>query len=104
MEATSQALAFRHKTLVGLFLFQTCFQALLLTKLNTAGAIQVMGKRKDCDSCESDDSAQADNLVRKRRRYRSLDGIKVCQQASTIILPHDHALVIDRKSKQCRSA
>ena len=73
---------------------------LLLTVLNTAGATQVLEKRKDRDSCESDDYAQADEL-RKRRRCKSLDGLRVCQQGTTgtVILFHDHAFVIDRKSR-----
>ena len=83
-------------------LFPFHWQALLLTVLNTAGATQVLGKRKDRDSCESDDDyTQADDL-RKRRRCRSLDGLMVCQQATTgiVILFHDHAFVIDRKGRR----
>ena len=62
----------------------------LLTVSNTAGA-------KDRDSSESDDHAQADNL-RKRRRCRRMDGLMVCQQATTGSF-HDHAFVIDRKGR-----
>ena len=60
------------------------FQALrlLLTVLDTA-ATHVLGKTKDRDSCESDGCAQADGL-QKRRRCRSLDGLMVCQQATTV--------------------
>ena len=78
MEATSR---------VGLVLFP--FQPLLLTVLNTAGGTQVLGKRKDRDSCESDDYAQADDLPKRRRCSSLLDGLNVCQQAtmiSTVIL------------------
>ena len=59
----------------GQFLFP--FQALLLKLLNTTGTAQVLGKRKDRDSCESDHYTQTDDL-RKKRRCRSLDGLKVC--------------------------
>ena len=65
----------------GQFLFP--FQALLLTVLITAAQTQVLGKRKDRDSCESDDYARTDDL-RKRHRCRSLetlDGLTVCLQA-----------------------
>jgi hypothetical protein len=75
----------------GRFLFP--FQALLLTVLIIATAAQVLGKRKDLDSCEPDDYAQADDL-RKKHRCRSLetiDGLMVCQQATVVILFHDHA-------------
>ena len=61
------------------------FQALLLTVLNTAAGTQVLEKRKNRDSCESDDYAQDDDL-RKRRRSSILDRLKVCQQATTVIL------------------
>ena len=80
MEAPSRALAFQHKTLVSFYFH---FQALLLTVLITAAQTQVLGKRKDRDSCESDDYARADDL-RKRRRCGSLetlDGLTVCLQA-----------------------
>jgi hypothetical protein len=89
--------------MVGFISISSLFQALLLTELNTAGATQVLGKRKDRDSCESDDYAQADDL-RKRRRCRSLDGLMVCQQATTVILFHHLAFVIDRKGRRSRSA
>ena len=77
MEAPSRAIALQHKTLVS-FLFP--FQALLLMGLITAAQTQVLGERKDRDSCESDDYAKTDDL-RKRRRCRSLetlDGLMVC--------------------------
>ena len=78
------------------------FQALLLTVLITAGPTQVLGKRKDHDSDESDDY---DDL-RKRRRCRSLetlDGLTVCLQATMVILFRDHAFVIDHKQRRIRS-
>ena len=84
----------------GQFLFP--FQALLLTVLITAGPTQVLGKRKDHDSDESDDY---DDL-RKRRRCRSLetlDGLTVCLQATMLILFHDQAFVIDHKQRRIRS-
>ena len=73
----------------GRFLFP--FQVLLLTESITATPTQALGKRKDRDSCESDDYAQADDL-RKRRRCRSLetlDGLTVRLQATIVILFHD---------------
>ena len=65
-----------------------------MTLLKTADATQVSSKRKDRDSCESDNYAQADDL-RKRRRCRSLDGLRVCpsQQVAPVILCHDHVFV-----------
>jgi hypothetical protein len=66
----------------GRFLF--LFQALLLTGLNTA--TQVLGKRKDRDSCEPDDYAQADDLQKRLRcatgSLENLDGLMVCQQST----------------------
>ena len=87
------------------------FQILLLTVLITAAApAQVLWKRKDRDSCESDDYAQheADDF-RKRSRCRSLetlDGLMVCQQATwaKVILFYDDSLVIDRKGRRIRPA
>jgi hypothetical protein len=101
MEATSRALAIQHKTLVG-FLFP--FQAILLTVLNTAAATQVLGEKRNRDSC--DDYAQADDLRKKRRcgSLETLDGLMVCQQATVVILFHDHAFVIDRKGRRIRPA
>ena len=55
-------------------------RALLLTVLNTAGGTQVLGKRKDRDSCEPDDYAQPDDLRKRRRCSSLLDRLKVCQQ------------------------
>ena len=69
----------------GQFLFP--FQTLLLTVSITAGSTQVLGKRKDRDSGESDDYDDS----RKRRRCRSLeilDGLTVCLQATIVILFH----------------
>ena len=74
-----------------------------MTVLNTAATQVLLGKTKDRDSCESDGYAQADDL-RKRRRCRSLDGLMVCQQATTVILFHDHAFVIGRKGRRSRPA
>ena len=70
----------------------------------TAASAQALGKRKERDTCESDDDAQADDL-RKRRRCRSLetlDGLTVCLQATIVILFHDHAFVIDHKQRRIR--
>ena len=86
----------------GQFLFP--FQALLLTVLIIAAPTQVLGKRKDRDSCESDDYARADDH-RKRRRCGSLetlDGLTVCLLATIAILSHDHAFVIDYKERRIR--
>ena len=84
------------------------FQALLLTVLITAAApAQVLWRRKDRDSCESDDYAQheADDL-RKCRSLETLDGLMVCQQATRaiVILFHDDSLFIDRKGRRIRPA
>ena len=84
------------------------FQILLLTVLITAAApAQVLWKRKDRDSCESDDYAQheADGL-RKCRSLETLDGLMVCQQATRaiVILFHDDSLFIDRKGRRIRPA
>ena len=74
------------------------FQSLLLTLLNTGGETQVLGKRKDRGSCESDDYAYADDLrTRKRCRCKGLDGLMVCQQWSYVTIIH--IFVIDRKGK-----
>ena len=84
----------------GQFLFP--FQALLLTVLIIVAPTQVLGKRKDCDSRESDDYARADDH-RKRRRCGSsetLDGLTVCLQTTLVILFHDHAFVIDYKRRR----
>ena len=88
----------------GRFLFP--FQAPLLTVMNTAGATQELKKRKDRDSCESGDYAQADDLRKRRRcrRLETLDGLMVCQQATTVVLSHDHVFVADRKGKRIRLA
>ena len=76
------------------------FQSLLLTVLITAAPTQVLRKRKVRSSCESDDYAQADD-PQKRRRCRTLDGLKVCLQATSVIfLFNDHAFVIDHKERQ----
>ena len=83
----------------GQFLFP--FQALLLI---TAASAQALKKKKEHDTCESDDDAQADDL-RKRRRCRSLeslDGLTVCRQATILILIHDHAFVLDHKQRRIR--
>ena len=98
MEAPSRAIALQHKTLVS-FLFP--FQALLLMGLITAAQTQVLGERKDRDSCESDDYANTDDL-RKRRRCRGLDGLTVCLHATIVILFHDHVFVIDHKERRIR--
>ena len=88
------------------------FQSLLLTVLliTAAAPAQVLWRRKDRDSCESDDYAQpeADDF-RKRSQCKSLetlDGLMVCQQATwaMVILFYDDSLVIDRKGRRIRPA
>ena len=83
MEAPSQALAFQHKTmaLVGFYFhFKPYFDGIDL--ITAAAPTQVLGKRKDRDSCEE-----------------TLDGLMVCLQTIIVILLHDNAFVIDHKER-----
>jgi hypothetical protein len=66
--------------------------------LNTA--TQVLGKRKDRDSCEPDDYAQADDLQKRLRcgSLETLDGLMVCQQ-----LTGDRSDLISRSCIRYRS-
>ena len=73
--------------------FKPCYRV-ILTVLNTAGAKQAMEKRKDRDSCESNDDL---------RRCRSTDGLMVRQQ-TIVSFCHDHALVVGRKGRRSRPA
>ena len=68
-----------------LFPFQALFIIDGIDLITAAAPTQVLGKRKDRDSCEE-----------------TLDGLMVCLQTTIVVLFHDHAFVIDHKERRIR--